>query len=178
MNAVNFYLIDEPHIEEWAAAMDDVLGRKFVDSAQNELIRALRDEILARLTASQLGSLPPNIQLCLDGLRETLQQQRIPLDRVAAEARRLVECITEALLKEQGVAQPKGSLVEQIRELRRRNQTAPWIVSHFDCLRIFGNEGVHFSDEVSYRPPSLRDEDLVAILASVQRVLAFAATRD
>jgi hypothetical protein len=50
MNAVNFYLIDQPHIDEWAVAMDEVLGRKFVDTAQNELIRALRDEILARLS--------------------------------------------------------------------------------------------------------------------------------
>jgi hypothetical protein len=29
MNAVNFYLIDRPRIDEWALPMDDVLGRKF-----------------------------------------------------------------------------------------------------------------------------------------------------
>lgn len=154
MNAVNLYLLDDTTVEAWAAAMDDVLGRKFVDTAQNELIRALRDEILARLRSGELASLPDSWRYCLDGLHQTLQQQRIPLDRVAAEGRRLVECMVESLLRDQGMAQPNGNLFQQIGELRRRNQTAPWIISHFDCLRIFGNEAVHLSEQVSYRPPA------------------------
>jgi hypothetical protein len=85
MNAVNFYLIDQPHIDEWALAMDEVLGRKFVDTAQNELIRALRDEILARLTANTIESPSDNLRTCLESLRESLQQQRISIDRVATD---------------------------------------------------------------------------------------------
>lgn len=178
MNAVNFYLIDQPHIDEWALAMDEVLGRKFVDTAQNELIRALRDEILARLTANTIESPSDKLRTCLESLCETLQQQRISIDRVATDGRRLAECIAEALLREQGIAQPKGRLIDHTNELRRRRQTAPWIISHLDCLRAFGNEGVHLSDDVTYRPPRLRDDDLVPILASLQRVIAFFASRD
>ena len=178
MNAVNFYLIDQPHIDEWALAMDEVLGRKFVDTAQNELIRALRDEILARLTANTIESPSDNLRKCLESLCETLQRQRISIDRIATDGRRLAECIAIALLKEQGIAHPKGHLADHINELRHRKQTAPWIISHLDCLRAFGNEGVHLSDEITYRPPRLRDDDLVPILASLQRVIAFFATRD
>jgi hypothetical protein len=178
MNAVNFYLIDRPHIDEWALAMDEVLGRKFVDTAQNELIPALRDEILARLTTNTIKSPPDEMTPCLDGLRETLQQQRISVDRVATDGRRVAECIAKTLLKEQGGVQPRGYLADHVEELRGRNQVAPWIISHLDCLRVFGNEGVHVANEVMYQPPRLRDDDLVPILASLQRVITFFATRD
>lgn len=57
MHAINFYLFDEHSIDDWTFAMDDVLGRKFVDSAENQLIKALREEILAHLTTNWSGSL-------------------------------------------------------------------------------------------------------------------------
>ena len=147
-------------------------------TAQNQLIGALRDEILARLTASTIEFPSDTLEICLQSLCETLQQQRISIDRVATDGRKLAECIAETLLKEQGIAQPKGRLADHTNELRRRGLTAPWIISHLDCLRAFGNEGVHLSDEVRYQPPRLRDDDLVPILASLQRVIAFFATRD
>ncbi|MBV9151750.1 MAG: hypothetical protein JO213_15905 [Alphaproteobacteria bacterium] len=173
MNAVNFYLIDQPHIDQWALAMDEVLGRKFVDTARNELIRALRDEILSRLNPSALDLQPTNVRTSLTELCETLRQRRISIDRIATDGRRLAESIAEALLKEQGIAQPKGHLADHIKQLWQGKQIAPWIITHLDCLRAFGNEAIHISDEVRYRPPRLHDDDLVPILASLQRVIAF-----
>ena len=178
MDAVNFYLIDEPHIDQWALAMDEVLGRKFVDTARNELIRALRDEILARLNPSTIESQASNVRTSLTELRDTLVQGRFSIDRIATDGRRLAESIAEALLKEQGIAQPKGHLADHIKQLLQGRRIAPWIITHLDCLRAFGNEAVHLSDEVTYRPPRLHDDDLVPILASLQRVMAFFATRD
>ena len=67
-----------------------------------------------------------------------------------------------------------GHLRSTSRELRRRKKIAPWILSYFDCLRIFGNAGVHLAGDVTYHPPRLRDDDVIAILAALQRVLAFA----
>lgn len=148
MQAVNFYLFDEKSIDEWIAAMDNVLGRKLVDSAQNDLIGALRDEILARLTTGWRASVPDPWQVCLNSLHQFLQQQRIPLERVATDARTFVECVVESLLKAQGASQLKGSLDQNIKELRNKKQTAPWIVSHFDCLRSFGNAAVHLAEAV------------------------------
>lgn len=176
MHAINFYLFDEGNIDQWTVAMDDVLGRKFVDSEQSQLIKALRDEILAHLIASWSGPLSPPWQRCIDGLQSALSQSRIPLERVATEARTLVECIVESLLLELGVT-PKGTLDNKIKALKGKDTTAPWIISHFDCLRVFGNSAVHISSQVSYQPPTLREEDLIAILASLQRVLAFAEAR-
>jgi len=157
--------------------MDDVLGRKFIDSAQNQLIKALRDEILAHLTTNWSGSLSTTWRRSIDGLQNSLSQPRIPLEGVATEARTFAECMVLSLLQEQGVLQPKGSLDDSIKDLKARKKTAPWILSHFDCLRVFGNAAVHISSKVSYQPPSLREEDLISILASLQRVLAFAESR-
>jgi hypothetical protein len=177
MNAVNFYLIDKPQIDQWALAMDEVLGRKFVDTARNELIRALRDEILARINPSTFDLQPTNVRISLTELCEILRQRQISIDRIATVGRRLAESIAEALLKEQGIAQPKGHLADHIKQLWQGKQIAPWIITHLDCLRAFGNEAVHFSDYVTYRPRRLHDDDLVPILASMQRVIAFFLTR-
>src|SRR5262249_24362986 len=147
MNAVNFYLNDQPHIDEWALAMDEVLGRKVVDTARNELIRGLREEILARLNSSPVRVSSPTMTTCLADLREALQQRRISIARIAINGRKLAESSAEALLKEQGVERPKGRLADLIGELRRRKQIAPWILSYLDCLRAFGNEGAHLSDD-------------------------------
>jgi hypothetical protein len=84
-----------------------------------------------------------------------------------------VECIVVGLLVADGTPQPKGILDERIKELRRRNKVAPWILAHFDCLRVFGNAGVHFGEQPTYHPPQLRDEDIMPILAALQRILAF-----
>jgi hypothetical protein len=73
--------------------------------------------------------------------------------------------------------QPKGHLADHIKQLWQGKQIAPWIITHLDCLRAFGNEAVHFSDYVTYRPRRLHDDDLVPILASMQRVIAFFLTR-
>jgi hypothetical protein len=102
MNAVNFYLIDRPHINDWALAMDEVLGKKFVDTAKNELIRALREEILAHLNSNPAKISSPNMSTRLADLRETLQEPCVSIARIAINGRRLAESIAEALLKEQG----------------------------------------------------------------------------
>ena len=48
MKAVNLYFTDREMVETWTVTMNVVLGRRFIDSAQNEVVHALRDEILAR----------------------------------------------------------------------------------------------------------------------------------
>jgi len=131
MKAVNLYLTDCEMVETWTAAMDIVLGRRFIDSAQNEVVHALRDEILARLTALGGRYKGSSWASCVENLRTALGHQQIVLERVAAESRALIECMVTALLKDGGVQQPKGRLDDHIKELRRRNKIAPWILSHF-----------------------------------------------
>jgi hypothetical protein len=174
MKAVNLYLIEADLVQTWTDAMDEVLGRKFIDSAQNQMGEALRDEIMVRLGAPSRRFSAVAWTTCAENLRSTLGHRKIALERVAVESRALVECIVRTLLKEDGVQQPKGTLEEQINELRRRRKIAPWILSHFDCLRILGNAGVHLAGDVSYHPPRLREDDLIGILAALQRTLAFA----
>jgi hypothetical protein len=174
MRSVNLYLIDRGMIEPWTTAMDEVLGRRVIDSAQNKVVHALREEILARLAALRGRYKADSWPRCSETLRTELGQKQIVLERVAAASRALIECIVLEILKADGVQQPKkGRLDDYIKELRQRNRIAPWILSHFDSLRIFGNAGVHLAGDVSYHPPRLREDDLTAILAALQRVLAF-----
>lgn len=173
MVAVNFYVLDSVLIDAWAGAMDAVLGRQFVDSAHNRLARALRDEILAQLTSGATRRLPASWAPVFERLRASLGERRIPVDRVAADGRAFAECVVTGLLKKQGVQNPKGQFAQQIQELKNKNLTAPWMLAHFNCLREFGNAGVHPLHDAPFQPPKLHEDDLVAILASLQRVLAF-----
>lgn len=178
MHAVNLYLVDSEAIDQWSDAMDAVLGRSFVDAAQSQLVDALRAEILARLSSCPSVAFPASWSTSLVNLQRALSHQRIALESLATDGRVFAECVVVSLLKQQGVKQPKGTFDDRINELRRRKQIAPWIVSHFDCLRSFGNAGVHLGDDVSYRPPRLHDEDLLGILCSLQRVLEFVDKHD
>ena len=174
MKAINLYLIDPEMVETWTDAMDEVLGRRFIDSAQNAMVNALREEIVVRLASGGDAGSSKHLLTCAERLSATLENQKIPLERIAAEARGFVECVVVGMLKTDGVVDPKGTLETRISELRRRNKVAPWILAHFDCLRVFGNAAVHFGEQVSYHPPQLREEDLIPILAALQRVVAFA----
>ena len=173
MKSISLYLVEPEMMGVWTNAMDEVLGRRFIDSAANAMVNALREEIVARLSGG--GGLFDSEQWaeCAQRLSSTLGHRKIPLEQVAAESRALVECVVVGLLRVDGSPQPKGMLDERIKELRRRGKVAPWILAHFDCLRVFGNAAVHFGEQATYHPAQLRDEDLIPILAALQRVLAF-----
>jgi hypothetical protein len=178
MRSINLYLMDPETVGLWTEAMDEVLGRRFIDSAQNALVHALRDEIVVRLGNSGGRFDSAQWKACTERLSAALAHSKIPLERVAAEARALVECIVVSALRQDGVQQPKGQLDDRIKELRRRGKIAPWILAHFNCLKVFGNAAVHGGDVVTYNPPRLREDDLIPILAALQRVLAFAQANE
>lgn len=177
MKAVNFYVPEEDAVAPWSKAMDDVLGRRFIDTAQNQLAGALREEILARLGTSHQEGWPAAWQPCLRDIEQDLQQPKVSLERLAGNCRKLAEYMVITVAAEDGVPLSNNVLADSIAELRRKKLVAPWILSHLDCLRVFGNAAVHTGDQVTYTPPRLTRDDLLALLASLQRMLAFAESR-
>lgn len=175
MSAVNFYFREEAVASEWATVMDEVLGRRSVDAAQNALAGAFRAETLALLGGRRVTASRPDWQPVLAGLRESLGSAKIPIERVAVEARRLAELIVAELVSMVPNAPAKHTLAEGIAHLRRDNRVAPWILSHLDSLRHFGNAAAHTQVSAPYQPPTLREEDLLALLASLNRVIEFMA---
>jgi hypothetical protein len=176
MKVINFYVLEEGAIGTWSHAMDGVLGRRFIDTAQVQLAGALREEILAHLGSGH-HNWPPPWQSSLEEIERDLQQSRISLERLAGSCRRLVEHMVTTIAAEDKVALAGNRLADSIRELRKQRLVAPWILSHLDCLRELGNAAVHSGDQVTFNPPRLMQDDLLALLASLQRLLAFAAAR-
>ena len=177
MSAVNLYLMDNEALAEWSTVMDDVLGRRTVDAAQNALVAAFRAELLAQLGSAQVTALPSAWQPVLTSLRTSLELPKIPLERVAVNARVLAELIVVTLAMEQPGPPARATLGSGIAFLRGRNCVAPWILSHLDGLRNFGNAAAHPGVNVPYQPPALRDEDMVPLLASLHRIIHFATER-
>lgn len=177
MNAVNFYLIDSDALNVWDIAMDDVLGRHSIDTAQNALVSTLRSEILTLINSTRTAKLPSLWREILIGLDSSIRLKSIPIERVAVDARRFAEVLVCYLLTESTGVPPKGMLGLQLESLKGQKRVAPWIVAHLECLKSFGNAAAHSNQSVSYDPPSLREDDLVGLLASLQRVLEFALGR-
>jgi len=176
MSAVNFYLVNPKAIKEWNSAMDEVLGRHSVDSTKNASVSLLRNEILARLNDGASAMLPIEWSEVVTELRNSLQSKHIPIERVAVAARRLTELIVRWLLVDLGDS-AKGNLGPQLESLKSKKIVAPWIIAHLECLKHFGNAAAHSNQTVSYDPPSLRSDDLLGLLASLQRVLEFSINR-
>ena len=109
--------------------------------------------------------------------RTTFQESKVNLERLAGSCRKLVEHVVATIAEEDGVLLSNSMLADSITALRKRKRVAPWILSHLDCLRVFGNAAVHSQDQVTFIPPRLTQDDLLAMFVSLQRLLAFAESR-
>jgi hypothetical protein len=171
MHSVNLYLYEEDQLSEWTEAMNNVLGRRLIDSAKHEIVRALRDEILARMHAS--GKFKGNdLQEVVVALENALKAEKICLQQVSAFSRALVERIVDKILNEREIVS-KNNLQQDTMTLTYNQIVAPWIATHFHSLRVFGNETLHKKTAVSYKPTALQDDDLVPILSSLSSVVVF-----
>jgi len=173
LEAVNIYLVDRRALAEWDATMDTLLGRRSVDAAQDSLVRAIRAELLALIASPRLASFGPEWRPPLERIRSALSTSRIRIEDVAVPARSVAELVAFRYAAPATASPAKMTLAEATSVLRKEGQVAPWIVSHLDCLRYFGNAAAHSQSPVSYRPPGLCEEDLPALLASLHRVIAF-----
>jgi len=173
MNEVNFYLFENDYLKVWSDAMNAALGRRMIDSAKDNVVTALRDEIVANIKSSAKFK-QSGIFDVIKPIEGALQEKQICLQLVSTFSRKLVEYIVDQLMREKTLGS-RGSLVNNITMLNYEQVVAPWIASHFHALRVFGNETVHVKGEVKYRPKSLKEDDLVAILTSLRSVLSFYA---
>lgn len=175
--AVNFHLVNDDAIREWSPIMDDVLGRQSIDAATSGIVSALRSELIAMLSNGALtAAWPADYKPVLTALHEKLSAQKLPLQGLATEGRRLVEVLIGEMPEAKYATNPKGgppSLYDCIAEVRKRQKVAPWIIAHCDCLRHIGNRESHVSTQPSYRPPELTESDLPALLSSIHRLLQF-----
>lgn len=174
---VDFYLFEDPQVEAWNAAMNQILGRTPFASGSSAVVRAVCEELLARLTnARRLDQ--GRFRELRGALDEALRARNIYLQHIAVLGRRLVEATVDHLLAEIG-RYPPHALEEGIRLLEKEVQVAPWLISPFHALRILGNESAHARDpRPCWRPPPLDAHDELPVLCSILRVIAFLEERD
>ena len=173
MGSVNLYLFKADDVALWTDAMNGVLGRRSIDSAKNEVVRALRDEIMVLIDGGGRFGHKEMADL-VKPIRSALAEKQICLQLICAFSRRLTEKIVNDILEERKL-EKRGILAADIQTLAYKQVVAPWIVSHFHALRVFGNETIHAKPGVSYRPEFLQDDDLVSVLTSLRSVIQFYA---
>jgi hypothetical protein len=158
---------DPSRAEKVANAMDRVLGRHKVNLPQEQLVAALRQDVLHRLQHASTLFAPDCLEVRDDWLR-LLQQKEIRAAEFGVGGRKFVELMLGRL----GVPQQK--LYERIRALEKLGTVSPWICAYMHVLRHLGNEMAHSSAMDSVRqPPTIAPADLTAGMFCLERLLDF-----
>lgn len=171
MEKVDFYVFEEDHVTEWEDAMNRALGRRVVNLASNAALEGLQQELRAQIERSK-GLDQDALQKILLPVEEYLKSDSVYFHSVAMAARQTVEHMVQNI-RDMHELPCQKDLFHEIKLLYDKDIIAPWIVNHFHCLRILGNEGVHAKGSVLYRPKELQEADLMALLCSLLRVLMF-----
>lgn len=159
------------HLDAWADALDEVLGRHVEDGANDRVLEALASEILERLGSPVFDQeelrtkVAEPLRLALD----TRNRSRLRVGRLAVPGRVLAEYAvhrieTDAQLKKAGA----GDLHGRIELLLQHRRLQLWVGHHLHALRLYGNEPVHFKDDPDRQ---LQSRDVPGLLASVLRVI-------
>ncbi|HJL07506.1 MAG TPA: hypothetical protein RMH85_03375 [Polyangiaceae bacterium LLY-WYZ-15_(1-7)] len=168
---VDLVLHEPEHLDVWAQAMDEVLGREAYDVAADAVVSALAEELLARLEARRFDD--PEVEAKVgEPIRAVLapeQRNELRVGRLAVPGRILAESVVYRVEKCHGVKKlGAGDLYWRIERLPGFG-VEPWIVQHLHALRVYGNEGVHFKG----MDRALIARDLPGLLASLLRVLLY-----
>jgi hypothetical protein len=157
--------------EEKAVAIDKAintyLGRKELKFPRNEVMEALRTEILE--LASQASEKYPEAELFSE-IINVFRREDLRSFEAGVLARRLVEFVVNDIIRKSG-ATPGIDLYKKIETLHNR-KVSMWMSSYMHLLRIFGNESVHERDD-SRLPRELTENDFIISLFCMNRVLRF-----
>ena len=158
---------DTTRAEEVARAIDQALGRHKVNLPQEQLVGALRQDVMHRLQHASTLFAPDCLDIRDEWLR-LLQQREIRAADFGVSGRKFVELMLSRLRV------PQQKLYERIRALERLGTVAPWICAYMHVLRHLGNETAHNSAmDVSRQPPTIAPADLTAGMFCLERLLDF-----
>ena len=168
---ITLYAYEEEEYQEWFEEMDRILGRRYFDSAKDSVLNGLRQELLSLVKeADRLGSFDPAVRDCLRELSDSLSEAKLRFQGIAGPGRKIAEWMVYFLMERCDV-KSKGALYDKIKALNDSGKVAPWVKNYLLSLKDFGNEQVHFSSGVTYQPRSVSQDDLLALLCCISRVL-------
>lgn len=166
-NRLVFVEIDEDRAQSVADAIDRTLGRYRVNLPHEELVRALRQDVVHMLHASET-LFEPDSRALRDDWLVLLQQKEIRAPEFGVNGRKVVELMLGRL----GVPQQK--LADRIRALEKLGAVAPWICAYMHVLRHLGNEVAHNNaTDADRQPAMIAPADLTAGLFCLERLLDF-----
>ena len=148
-------------------AIEEVLGRSKVTLPHEQLVNALRQDVMNRLqTAESLFA--PDCLAIRDEWMYVLSAESVRSAEFGISARKLVELILTRL------GSPQQYLAKRIRAIEESGAVAPWICGYMHVLRHLGNDSAHQILDGTKRHPSMVDaSDLTAGLFCIQRLLEF-----
>ena len=167
LSAITFAERDPQKALEVDRAINEELGRKELKFPRNEVMEALRKEILDLASQSALNH--PEAEL-FNEIANVFRREDLRSFEAGVLARRLVEYVVDDVIRKDG-GRPGIDLYKKIETLHNR-RVSMWMSSYMHLLRIFGNESVHERDNERL-PRELTENDFIISLFCLNRVLRF-----
>lgn len=162
-----FVELDGEKAERLGDAIENELGRAKVTLPQEQVVTALRQDVMQRMLTAESLFAPD----CLSIRDQWMHILGMP-DARSAEFGIASRKLVELLLSRMGT--PAQVLAKRIRDLEQRGDVAPWICGYMNVLRHLGNDSAHQSlDSTKRHPPVIAPSDLTAGLFCIRRLLEF-----
>lgn len=164
--AIKMVLFKENDAEIWSENLNDVLGRRTVDSREQA---SLNDFKHRALTTLQLMSKKlPYWEDTLLPLQEAVDRRDFRPEVIAAFSRKLLEVYCIELCNTKGGQ--SGSLDAALKYIRNNALLNAWEIQNLYQIRSFGNPSIHRS-ETLIGPIAMNDRDITILLINVCRLL-------
>jgi hypothetical protein len=168
---VSLYVLQPDQFADWADELDRLLGRRYFESANDAVLAGLRQELLSLVRASRDKlNLQPDTSGWLTELAASMAEDRLRFHAVAVAGRKLAESLSGFLLEDLDV-RCTGDLYTQIKAIWKTKKVAPRVTNYLMSLKDFGNEQVHTNLQAAYRPRTVNQDDLLALLCNIAGVI-------
>lgn len=168
---VSYFVFNPDELSEWDRAMNESLGRTYVDTRGESLVNGLCRDLCTVIDRGGLRDCPGNLET---SLRNAVANPKLLcVQTVATFGRKLAEAVTEQVCHD--LQLPLGrDLMSNIETVRSSKMLAAWITSYLHSLRVFGNEGVHsLAVKRGVVPSELSPQDLLSILCAIRAIVLF-----
>lgn len=164
--AIKMVLYDKSDAEMWSENLNNVLGRKTIDSQDKVMLNQFKHKAMVILQS--MSKKLPYWEDTLLPLRDSLQRQDFRPEVIAAFSRKLLEVFCIELCKTHG--NHSNSLEDALKYIRFNSLLNGWAVQNLYQIRSFGNPSIHRSETV-FGPKSMNDRDVAILLIDVCKLL-------
>lgn len=161
--SIRYYVYLPQDMEMWNQALNQVLGRAFIDVSEAGDLQQIRRLLLIEM--ERFSQYHPIYHDTLLPLKSALERPQLTMEVIAAFARKLAESLCEEL-----VGQAGNSFDTNIYQLRQQGHYSAVFIQRLYVVKAFGNSAVHRQiNDYAFMP--VQSDDLQILLLIILQLI-------